>query len=59
MRDFLFNLAGLVVIGLVLFLLFPDITKGILQLYNGLGILPIFVLTVIVAALPRRRRRRR
>jgi hypothetical protein len=59
MRDFLFNLAGLVVIGLVLFLLFPDITKSILQLYNGLGILPIFVLTVIVAALPRRRRRRR
>lgn len=59
MRDFLFNLAGLVVIGLVLFLLFPDITKGILQLYNGLGILPIFVLMVIVAALPRRRRRRR
>jgi hypothetical protein len=59
MRDFLLNLAGLVLIGLVLFLLFPDISKGILQVYNGLGILPIFLLMVVLAALPRRKRRRR
>ena len=59
MRDFLFNLSGLVVIGLVLFLLFPDISKGIYQVYNGLGILPIFLLMVVLAALPRRKRRRR
>jgi hypothetical protein len=59
MRDFLFNLSGLVVIGLILFLLFPDISKGILQIYNGLGILPVFLLMVVLAALPRRKRRRR
>jgi hypothetical protein len=59
MRDFLLNLSGLVLIGLVLFLLFPNISKGILQVYNGLGILPIFILMVVVAALPRRKRRRR
>lgn len=59
MRDFLFNLFVLLVFGLVFFLLFPDISKGILQVYNGLGILPIFLLMVVLAALPRRKRRRR
>lgn len=59
MRDFLFNLSVLLVFGLVFFLLFPDISKGILQVYNGLGILPIFLLMVVLAALPRRKRRRR
>lgn len=59
MRGFLLNLFIMAVFGVIFFLLFPDITKGILQLYNGLGILPIFVLMVIVAALPRRRRRHR
>jgi hypothetical protein len=59
MRDFLFNLSILAVFGIVFYRLFPDITKGIFQLYNGLGILPIFLLMVVVAALPRRKRRRR
>jgi len=56
MRDFLRNLALLVVIGIVLLIAFPDLVRQILGFYNGLGILPIFVLMVIAAALPKRKR---
>jgi len=56
MRDFLRNLALLAVIGIVLFVAFPDMMRQIFGLYNGLGILPIFVLMVIVAAIPKRKR---
>jgi hypothetical protein len=59
MKDFLRNLGILIIIGIVLFVLFPEIMRGILGLYNGLGILPIFILLVIVSALPKRKRRRR
>jgi asparagine N-glycosylation enzyme membrane subunit Stt3 len=59
MKDFLRNLGILIIIGIVLFVLFPEIMRGILGLYDGLGILPIFILLVIVSALPKRKRRRR
>jgi cbb3-type cytochrome oxidase subunit 3 len=59
MKAFITNLIVLVIIGVVLFVLFPDIMRGILGLYDGLGILPIFILLVIVSALPKRKRRRR
>jgi len=57
--DFLFNLAILAVISIVLFALFPDIMRQVLGLYDGLGILPVMVILVILAALPKRRRRKR
>jgi hypothetical protein len=59
MKAFLTNLIVLVIIGIVLFVLFPEIVRGILGLYDGLGILPIFILLIIVSALPKRKRRRR
>jgi asparagine N-glycosylation enzyme membrane subunit Stt3 len=59
MKDFLRNLGILIIIGVVFFVLFPEIMRGILGLYDGLGILPIFILLIIVSALPRRKRRRR
>jgi hypothetical protein len=59
MKDFLFNLAVLTVIGIVLFVLFPDIMRQVLGLYDGLGILPVMVILVILAALPKRKRRKR
>ena len=50
------NLVLLVVVGLVLYLLFPDIMSQVLQLYGAvLG--PVAILILVAAALPRRRRR--
>jgi hypothetical protein len=57
MRNFLINLTILVVIAIVLFIMFPDIMRQVVGLYNGLGILPIIILLVILSALPRRKRR--
>ena len=59
MSSFLRNLALLVVLGIVIFLLFPDMMKGVFGVYNGLGLLPVMVVLVILAALPRKKRRRR
>jgi hypothetical protein len=58
MRSFLRNLALLAFLGIVVFLLFPDMMKGILGVYNGLGLLPVAIVLVILAALPRRKQRR-
>jgi hypothetical protein len=59
MKDFLRNLGILIIFGVMFFMLFPEIMRGILGLYDGLGILPIFILLIIVSALPKRKRRRR
>ena len=59
MRSFLQNLALLAGLVLLLFIVFPDIMKQVIGIYNGLGILPIVILAIILAALPRKRRRRR
>ena len=58
MGNFLRNLAFLVGVGVVLFIVAPDAMKGVFQVYNGLGILPIFILLVVIAALPSRKRSR-
>lgn len=58
MRNFLRNLALLVVLVLLLFIIFPDMMKQVIGVYNGLGFLPIIILVLMVAALPRRRSRR-
>jgi hypothetical protein len=57
MRNFLINLAILAVIAIALFVMFPDILRQVVGLYDGLGILPIVILLVILSALPRRKRR--
>ena len=59
MRSFLQNLALLAGLVLLLFIVFPDVMKQVIGIYNGLGFLPIIILVIIVAALPRKRRRRR
>lgn len=55
MKNFLRNLALLAIIGIVMLIAFPDMTRQIFGFYNGLGILPIFIIMVIVAALPRKK----
>ncbi len=53
-KAFVRNLILLIIIGIVLFGLFPDQMGQIFQLYGALfG--PIAILIVIVAALPRKR----
>ncbi len=59
MKNFLGNLVLLTVLGIVIFLVAPDMTRQVFGLYNGLGILPIILVMVILAALPRRKVRRR
>jgi hypothetical protein len=57
-KRLLLNLALLVVIGIVLFILFPDMMRQILRLY-GLLFGPLALVILVVAALPRRSRRNR
>ncbi len=59
MGNFLRNQALLAVLVVILFIVVPDIMKQVFGLYNGLGILPIFIILVIIAALPRKDRQRR
>jgi len=59
MSSFLRNLSILIVIFIALFILFPGMMGQVFGLYNSLGILPVFVLFIILAALPRSSRRRR
>jgi hypothetical protein len=59
MRNFLVNLALLGLIGVVLYFIAPDIMRGVLGIYNGLGIIPVMIILVILAALPQKRRRTR
>lgn len=55
-RAFLRNLGLLVVLGGGLFILYPDVARQVFELYGALfG--PIAILFVVVAALPRKRRR--
>ncbi len=55
LKDLLRNLAFLIVLGLGLFIAFPDIMKQVYQPYSLLfG--PLLIFIVIVAAFPRRRR---
>lgn len=54
LKDFLINLFWLFVIGLILFLVFPDLIG---QVYKALGDLfgPLAILMIIVVAIPRKR----
>ena len=56
-KKFLFNIVILVVLGLVLYIAFPDIMKMLFEIYGALFGPGIIILTVIVAALPDRRNR--
>jgi len=57
MRDFLRNLAILVVIFIGFMVLFPDMMNQVGGLMGGLGILPLFIIMVIISAIPKRKRR--
>ena len=57
-KRFLLNLALMVVIGIVLFILLPDMMRRIFQLY-GLLFGPLALVILVLAALPRRSRRNR
>ncbi len=57
MRDFLRNLAILAVIFIGFMILFPDMINQVSGLMGGLGILPFFIIMVIISAIPRRKRR--
>lgn len=58
MKDFLRNLGILLVLVIIVFALFPDIMSQVFGLFNGLGILPFFIIMVVLSALPKKRRRR-
>jgi hypothetical protein len=58
LKGFFRNLGLLLIIGLVLFVLFPEIMKQIFQLY-GVLLGPIAIIVVIVAALPRKKQGKR
>ena len=56
LKNLLRNLALLIVLGLVLLLIFPDLMKQVYQLYGSLfG--PLVILMVVFGAFPRRRTR--
>jgi len=54
--NLLINLGGLLFLGLVLFLLFPDLMSQVFQVYGKLLGPGLMILLLVVAALPRRRR---
>ena len=54
LKGFLRNLGVLLIIGIVLYVLFPDMLKQIFQLYGAL-LGPVAIIVVIVAALPRKK----
>jgi len=58
MKDFLRNLGILLVLAIIVFALFPDIMRQVFGLFNGLGILPFFIIMVLISAIPRRKRRK-
>ncbi len=57
LRNFLWNLGLLLGIGVVLFLIYPDMMRQIFQLYGAFLGPGLVILIVVVAALPRRSRR--
>ncbi len=58
MKAFLFNLALLAALCIFLYVINPGLMKQVFELYNGLGILGLFILMVLISALPRSPRRR-
>ncbi len=55
-KDFVRNLVILVVIGAVLFFMFPDMMKQVYELY-GMLFGPLAIVVLIIIALPRAKRR--
>ena len=54
---FIQNLGILLLIGLILFIIFPDIMSQVFQVYGLVFTPALIVILIIVAALPRKRRR--
>lgn len=55
-KDFVRNLVILVVIGVILFFMFPDMMKQVYELY-GMLFGPLAIVVLIVIALPRAKRK--
>jgi hypothetical protein len=54
MRDFLVNLAFMAIIVIVLFILMPAQMRQTMEIYAGLGLVPVLIVVALVKALPRR-----
>lgn len=59
MLNFVRNLALLGFLGIILFSAAPDVMRQVVGIFGGLGILPVVFILVLMAALPRKGRRRR
>jgi len=57
LKDFLRNLLFLLLLGVLLYFMFPDIMKQVFELY-GLLFGPLALVALIVIALPRRRKKK-
>lgn len=57
LKNLLINIGILLAIGVVLYLVAPDVMRQVFQLFKGIYGPAIIILLVVVAALPRRRRR--
>jgi len=55
MAGFVRNLILLVVIVAAVFMLFPQTMRDVVGVFGGIGILPVFVLLLVLSAIPRRR----
>ncbi len=54
---FIQNFGILLLMGLILFIIFPDIMSQVVQVYGLVFAPALIVILIIVAALPRKRRR--
>jgi len=58
LKRFLINLAVLIGLGILLLILFPDLMRQVYQLFGGLFAPAVILLLILVAALPRKGRRK-
>ena len=56
LKTFIFNLGMLLVGGLVLYMIFPELMSSIIELY-GVVLGPLAIVILLVVAIPRKRRR--
>ena len=56
-KDLLRNLGLLLLIGIALFVIFPEMMRQVFQVYGALFTPALIVILILVAALPRKRRR--
>ncbi len=55
--ELLKNLGFLIAFGIIIYILFPDMMRQVFQLYGALFGPVIIILLIVIAALPRKKRR--